>query len=181
MVAYPGAKHRLLAAGMDPERVERMPVGQVLAIDTAREYQRIADGTEKWWYLPYPLARHRMREAEQELLSKASLEAGLAPLLADMLMPAVRAGRNAQERIEWQLKAFQVIEALRMHAAETGSFPHSLDRIQLVPVPQNPVTDQPYLYRLIRGQTAVLELPFSDGMPGVAYRYELKLEATESP
>lgn len=93
MVAYPGAKHRLLAAGMDPERVERMPVGQVLAIDTAREYQRIADGTEKWWYLPYPLARHRMREAEQELLSKASLEAGLAPLLADMLMPAVRAGR----------------------------------------------------------------------------------------
>jgi len=60
------------------------------------------------------------------------------------------------------------------YAAETGRFPESLDQIQVVPVPKNPITTHPYLYRL-EGKMAILELPFSDGMPGVASRYEIQL------
>jgi len=174
LVTYPEAKQRLIHSGMKADRVERMPVGKVLAIDTAREYQRLADAVEKWWYLPYSQARLRMDEAEDELMAGVSLQAGFAPLLANLLMPAVKAARNAQERLGWQSNALRVIEALRMHAAETGKLPKTLDRIQVVPVPLNPVTTEPYAYHL-NGKTAILELPFSDGIRNLAWRFEITL------
>ena len=65
-------------------------------------------------------------------------------------------------------------EAIRLHAAETGNLPASLDEVTVVPVPKNPVTNEDYAYRL-DGDTAVLELPASDGFPNVAYRYEIIL------
>ena len=71
--------------------------------------------------------------------------------------------------------ALRVVEAVRMHAAEAGRLPASLDDIVIVPVPVNPITTLPYLYRL-DGKMAVLDLPFSDGMPGVAWRFEIQLE-----
>ena len=77
-------------------------------------------------------------------------------------------------RTQWQMGALRVVEAIRMHAAEAGTMPRSLDEIKIVPVPLNPVTLAPYQYRL-DGQTAVLDLPFSDGMPSVAWRFEITL------
>ncbi len=68
-----------------------------------------------------------------------------------------------------------MIEALRMHAAATGSLPNSLDEIKSVPVPNNPVTGKPYVYRM-EGETAVLDMPFSDGMTGMAQRFEIQIE-----
>jgi len=66
-IAYPPAKRRLLESGMDKKRVDQMSIGQALAIDAAREYQRIADEYEKWWYAPFPLAVRGMREARSQL------------------------------------------------------------------------------------------------------------------
>jgi hypothetical protein len=77
-------------------------------------------------------------------------------------------------RLGWQMNALQTVEAIRMHAAQTGALPASLDEIEIVPVPDNPVTEKPYEYRL-EGDTAVLELPFSDGMRSAAWRFEIKL------
>ncbi len=175
MLVYPDAKQRLIQSGMDAEYVEKIPVGQVVLIDAAREYQRIADEAEKWLYIPYPLAKKQMRRTEDELSGKRNqLQGGLGPIIADILLPPTPFARRVQIRLEWKMAALRVIEALRMHAAETGKFPKSLDEIEVVPVPLNPITTKPYLYHL-DGQTAVLELPFSDGMPGVAYRYEITL------
>ena len=172
-VAYPAAKQRLLDAGMEAGRVEPMAVGQVLLIDAAREYRRLADESEKWWYAPYPAAHRRMEEAEEESLDLGS-QAGFGQAVVYGLLPALRAARMAQIRLEWQMNALRVVEAVRMHAAETGRLPQTLDEISVVPVPLNPIIAQPYAYRL-EGQTAVLELPFSDGMPGVAWRFEIQL------
>ena len=66
------------------------------------------------------------------------------------------------------------IEALRMHAAIVGRFPAGLDEIEHVPVPENPATGKRFNYRL-SGETAMLELPFSDGMPGMSWRFEIQL------
>ena len=174
LASYPAAKKRLIDSGMETEIVEEMPVGKVLAIDTAREYQRIADASEKWWYLPYKQARYRMDQTEDELLEGVRLQTGFAPQLANLLMPAVKAARNAQARIGWQTDALRVVEALRMHAAETGELPSSLDQVQIVPVPLNPITTEPYVYQL-KGKTAVLDLPFSDGVIGQSWRFEITL------
>jgi hypothetical protein len=174
LVIYPDAKQRLVQSGMDAARVERMPAGQAVLIDAAREYQRIADEIEKWLYAPYPQAKKRMRRADEELFGNRQFSDGLGRMIADLILPAIQAARTAQMRLHWQMNALRVVEALRMHAAETGSFPASLDEVTVVPVPKNPITEQPYVYRL-EGKKAVLELPFSDGMPGVAWRFEIRL------
>lgn len=169
---YPDAKRRLIAGGMEPERVEQMPVGQVISIDAAREYRRIGNEFEKWWYLPFP-AMKTSKNPDMQFAGNKFL-GGVGRLMASMLMPALEAVRFAQVRLNWQLNAIQVVEAIRLHAAETGKMPASLAEIKSVPVPENPATDAPYQYRL-DGDTAILELPKSDGFPGVAWRFEIKL------
>ena len=176
LVIYPDAKQRLVQSGMDAARVEKMPVGQVVLIDAAREHQRIADEIEKWWYVPYPLAKKRLRRAVREGFGNRQLSDGFGPMITDLLFSALQSAWTAQMRLHWQMNALRVVEALRMHAAETEGFPASLEDVQVVPVPKNPITEQPYIYRL-DGETAVLELPFSDGIPGVAWRFEIRLAA----
>lgn len=172
MATYPAARQRLLASGMSPEAVEKMPVGQVILVDISREYRRIANDWEKWWNVPYQEAK-KGEDFEVAALQQEDTT-NLGRTMASLLLPAVNAARSAQMRAEWQLKALEVIEALRMHAAVEGKFPSSLDEIDVVPVPVNPITLQRFVYHLKDGM-AVLELPFSDGMPGIAWRFEIKL------
>lgn len=167
MVVYPAAKQRLIDAGRSSHEVESMPVAQVLILDAAREFQIAADNFEKWSFVPY----QQMPAVKLDAFSPAD---GFGRLLAHQLLPAVQAARTAQMRTQWQLDALRVVEALRMHAAVTGEFPASLDEIDVVPVPKNPITQESFAYRL-DGKTAVLELPFSDGMPGAAWRFEMQL------
>lgn len=173
IVIYPAAKQRLIAGGMDAARVEEMPVGQVIAIDAAREYRRISDEFEKQWYMSYQAAQQREREMDA-FFQGEKLTGGFGRVLAGLLMPAVNSVRTAQLRLDWQLNALQAVEAVRMYAAEHGKLPATLEEITVVPVPLNPVTEKPYQYRL-DGETAILELPLSDGMREQAWRFEIKL------
>jgi hypothetical protein len=172
LLAYPDAKQRLIDNGMDRAEVERMPVGQVIAVDASREYQRIADQFEKWWYTPFTVAR--VHGADPDGFLRDRFNGGYGRILASLLMPALSKVRDAQVKLDWQLNALQTVEALRMHAAETGELPKSLADVKVVPVPLNPVTEKPYAYRL-DGDTAVLELPASDGFNDIAWRFEIKL------
>jgi hypothetical protein len=171
LVAYPAAKQRLTALGMDAATVEAMPVGQVIAIDAAREFRRIADEMEKWWYVP--LTQVKANDSD-DFRSGGPLDGNFAKAAAQAMLPALESVRSAEVRVLWQLNALQTIEALRMHAAKTGKLPASLDEITAVPLPQNPATGKPYQYRR-DGETAILELPFSDGFPGMAWRFEITL------
>lgn len=171
LAAYPAAKNRLHNAGSNPEELEKMAVGHVLLIDAVREFRQVAEAMEKLWYAPHADAVLRMEQVSASLQRK---EANFGKMLAGMLLPAVQAVRHAQDRQLWQKNALLVLEALRMHAAATGRLPHELSEIFVVPVPQNPLTGKPYVYRLENG-VAVLELPFSDGMPGMSWRFEMQL------
>jgi hypothetical protein len=173
-VTYPPAKQRLIAAGFDAQRVERMPVGQVIAIDAAREYRRLADEAEKWWYVPYREARQHSADADKQLTSGNKFEGGYGRFLASMLLPALSNARSSQMRLEWQTGGLQTVEAIRMHAAATGKLPTTLEEIKIVPLPENPATGEPYRYRL-DGKTGTLELPASDGFPNAAWRFEITL------
>jgi hypothetical protein len=173
LAAYTPAKQRLHDQGFNAAQVEQMPVGQVIAIDAAREFRRIADEFEKWWYLNARVATQRIERIEDRL-GENKLEGGFGRVVAAILLPAVNAARLAQERHQWQTDALRVVEAIRMHAAETGRLPAKLDEIDVVPVPINRATGQSYQYKL-DGETAVLDLPFSDGYPSVAWRFEIQL------
>lgn len=175
LVAYPAAKQRLIDQGMAAEEVEAMPVGKVVSIDALREYRRIADSIEKWSYVPYREARKRDIDKELNTSSPAGLSRGYGYTLARTLLPAVQSARSAEQRLVWQTRGIQTVEAIRMHAAETGKLPESLDEVELVPLPRNPITEQPFDYELL-GNTAVVKLPFEDGFPGMAYRFEITLD-----
>lgn len=173
LVTYPSAKQRLIASGLEPGRVEQMPVGQVIAVDASHEFRLQSDELEKWWYQPFRVARERSGEVDK-LLSDNKLDGGYGRVMAAILLPSLKSVRAAEVRLQWQTNALETVEAIRMHAAETGKLPASLDEIKVVPVPENPATGKPYQYQL-DGDTGVLELPFSDGFRGIAWRFEIKL------
>ena len=177
MVVYPAAKQRLMDGGMTKAEVEAMPVGKVVSIDALREYRRIADSIEKWSYVPARVLRNHEVEINKELdVNPAEgLSRGFGHTLASLLLPAVQAARSAEQRLIWQTHGIQTVEAIRMHAAATGKLPESLEEITIVPLPRNPITDEPYKYKL-EGNTATLDLPFEDGFPSTAWRFELTLE-----
>lgn len=172
LASYPAARQRLIDAGMNDGKVAQMPVAQVLLIDMAREYRRYANEFEKSAYVPFPESRSVSAEAERQL-QKASGKLELGALLANALLPAVSAVRQAQVRVEWHRNALQTIEAVRMHVAETGKLPRSLRDITCVPLLADPYTGQDMRYSC-DGTMATIELPFGNA-PGYAVRFELQV------
>jgi hypothetical protein len=180
LVGYPHAKARLIADGFDPKRVEAMSVGQVMAVYTERNYQLFSNDFEKLWYVPFWEMRARYEAVERKLERATLFENGkdreVLPIVSQLL-PAMHWARAAQVRLERDIAALRVIEALRMYAAShAGGLPKSLDEIAEVPIPLNPATGKPFVYRL-EERTAILELPKSDGIPGIQRRYEIEIAA----
>jgi hypothetical protein len=132
MKMYPQAKRELIEAGFDPDRIEAMPVGQVIAVQTARITDYASQEIYKWWGLPYWQAAEPMRAAEQRLISEnvigpgRSLARGALPV-ASLLLPATFNVRRAEARFERNLAALQALEAIRLHAGRTGTLPESID------------------------------------------------------
>jgi hypothetical protein len=180
LIGYTHAKERLIAQGMDHDRVEIMAVGQVIAIYTERVYRRFSDDYEKLWYVPFADMNKAGDSVEKRLHEATFFGSGedreILPIVS-LLMPAMQAARGAQVQLERDVAALRVIEALRMHAAEhEGQLPKTLDEITAVPVPLNPATGKPFVYRL-DGKTAVLELPAGDRIPASYRRYEIQIAA----
>lgn len=76
---------------------------------------------------------------------------------ATVLLPALARAAFAHARLARELAALRTVEAVRLHAAaHAGQPPAELAKIDLVPVPADPVTGKPFGYR-IDGKTFVLE------------------------
>ncbi|HZL87488.1 MAG TPA: hypothetical protein VFB96_03850 [Pirellulaceae bacterium] len=160
---YPTAKEELIKAGMDADRVEKMPVGQVLAIQSSRVIRYSYHEIFKCLLLDYPDSAQRLRETTERLKRDGYLRPGLGqkdPLgLTGLLLPAVSNVNQASIRLARNLAAMQALEAIRMHlAANGGKLPQSLEEITIVPVPNNPSTGEPFPYEL-RGAEATLIAP----------------------
>jgi len=180
LVGYPHAKERLIAQGMERDRVDKMAIGQVMAIYTERQYERLANGFERLWHVPFWELRKFERAAMEELKS-ADMRGGDADRevlpIASQLLPAISSARTAQVRLEREIAALRVIEALRMYAAEhDGKLPETLEEVTSVPLPLNPATGKPFSYRL-EDATGILELPKSDRVTGSNRRFEIQIAA----
>lgn len=114
LVGYPHAKEWLIKQGMDRDRVERMAVGQVIAIYSERIYRRYADDYERSWYVPFADMKRFGGAAENRLHDVQPLGPGddreILPIVS-LLLPAMRAARGAQVRLEREVAALRVIEA----------------------------------------------------------------------
>ena len=67
LAGYPAAKQQLIDSGMDAAKVEAMPVGQVVAIQSARAYRKVYQESMKWTLLPYWQSYRQMRATFADL------------------------------------------------------------------------------------------------------------------
>ena len=82
-----------------------------------------------------------------------------------MLTPALNSARLAPIRLDRQLDALQCIEAIRLYAAaHEGKLPASLEAITEAPVPLDPATGKPFVYK-VDGDSATLSAPVPPGGP----------------
>jgi hypothetical protein len=179
LYGYSHAKQRLIDWGRTPAEVEAMAVGQVLTLYAARISRT---GADKYWQAfiaPYSAMKFRDGSAAEKYVEAGGMLSGgddreLLPIVS-LLGPATHSARTAEMRVARDLAALRVIEALRMHAARNDSrWPDALDDVRCVPMPLNPATDKPFLYHR-DGETAVLELPDTEGFPGYSRRYEITI------
>lgn len=169
----PHARQALIDRGADRDAVEAMAEAQVVLVDWMDRYRRHVDDLVAAWHLDdYAEAIRRIEAAEAR--SRLEWDDGRDVMQLVKLTPGFRATRNAQVRTQRQLAALRVIEALRMSAAaHDGRLPEQLSDIAEVPIPADPVTGQPFGYRL-EGETAHLSGP---PLPFASLDYEITMSA----
>ncbi|MGP0067052.1 MAG: hypothetical protein ACLQGP_26095 [Isosphaeraceae bacterium] len=173
--AYPEARRALIAQGMPSSTIEAMPTVQVAALYTFRSYQGFRDDVFKWMGLPYYQAYLGMdsgwRNQNSELHRRPLLK------LFAIFLSSVQSSYLATARLDRQLDTLQCIEAIRLHAATHQGLPDRLEDIKEAPAPLDPMTGQPFGYRL-DGDRAILTATYAPGAPRIphyALHYELKL------
>lgn len=163
MARYPKARQTLIERGLSAERVDAMPVLEVMTRSALIVYDATWDRMLKWLCVPYWQARSELKEAESHLTSEAWRNGPLPEIGA--LIPSLAAASLAVARNDREICLLRTIEALRMYAAaHRGQLPAKLSDVTAVPIPIDPVTGQPFIYKL-EGDKAVLEAATPEGMP----------------
>lgn len=183
LAGYSAAKEQLIASGMDAATVEAMPVGQVVAIQTARTCRKTYQETMKWTLLPYWQITESMDASMADLQAKGfigqsgGMQRGIP--IAPLLLPAVSTATFAPVRLQRDLATLQTIEALRMSVARSGGqWPQTLDELSFAPAPIDPVTGQSFTYTKLENGNVELILAPPPGRPASNFgkRFELELK-----
>ena len=120
-----------------------MPAAQVVLLYTMQTYDELRDDLLKYFFMPHPQVRKRM----EQVVKQPAIDREIIPLFqayhGGLIMPA----ENAQTRINRDLAALQILEAIRLYAgAHDGQLPDRLGDITEVPIPLDPFRGEPFLY-----------------------------------
>ncbi|MBM4092252.1 MAG: hypothetical protein FJ276_22915 [Planctomycetes bacterium] len=176
---YPKAKQWLIEQGRKAEDVEKMPVAQVVLLYTVHTYDELRDDMFKFLFVPFVEAKKGLQQAEEKLQDAIHARGREIIPLASVVLPAVGAVKNAEVRGQREIALLRVLEALRLYASKHGRLPDSLNDITEVPIPKDPVRDEPFTYQAHDRRSAVLEVL---GPPGTwggypsGARYEIELK-----
>jgi len=170
---YPRAKQYLIGHGRSAAEVEAMPVPQVVLLYTMQFYDELRDDLSKWAFLPYAEGWKHMEKSEKRLNKIFRSRSEIIPL-ASVLLPALCAVKKAEARIERNVAALQVLEALRLYAAaHDGKLPDRLADVTEVPVPRDPFTGQPFIYHR-EGKYAFLDSFGPNSRATLRYQIEMR-------
>jgi hypothetical protein len=161
------ARKRLVEAGLSEAKLNSFPPEQIVLLDEKREFQARRDELFKLTYLPCWQAVKEAAKFERKM------KANRAPL--DGLLPSIRFIK-VHGRLDQRLALLQCVEALRMYAADHGgALPEKLEDVG-VPLPADPFTGKPFLYKL-EGATAHVRGTPPEGETQAAYNihYEITI------
>ena len=156
--AEPSVRRALLAAGRPAAEVAALPAIQAAFLHVHDQLRARRDEAFRWANVPYPAAAGRMQLALPPIDdAEANPLLGFFTVLEGGLDPA----RLAAARLDRQLDAWQVVEAVRLQATrDGGKLPADLAAIRDLPIPPDPVTGRPFGYR-VDGDVAVITAPTS--------------------
>jgi hypothetical protein len=166
------ARRRLIEGGMAPELVAQFPARQVVLLDDRRLAEIHRDEVTKLMNLP---------AWQMEALVGPWKSLPFAdPAALDGFLSAFVKVRWAQTRLEQRLALLRHVEALRLYAADHGGTLPGSPADTGVPLPPDPFTGKPFLYK-VEGTKAHLRgspPPDLEKNPAFNVRYEVSL-ATE--
>jgi hypothetical protein len=177
---HPNARKSLVAMGKTEADVNAMPAAQVVLLESILRFKGMRDEMFIWCTVPYPEARQGLAKANEKIRRIRSEGIGdifLGGLM--MILPAVDKVHFSTARTERRIAQMRTVEALRLHAAETGRFPAKLSDITIVPIPDDPLTSKPFEYERTSNGKALLYGPPPKGETahvGNAFKYELTLQ-----
>jgi hypothetical protein len=171
VTAYPKAKKQLQDAGYTRSQIDAMPASQAILTATVETFNRQHDEMFKWFFAPAPEAFVGLDAAKHQLEGTSEI----IPLAA-LLLPGVAAVKSNEFRSQRDVAALRCLEAMRLYAARHhDQLPQKLSDIKEVPVPNDPMTGQPFSYEL-NGDRALVTSPVPPG--GVAsqgLRWEIQV------
>jgi hypothetical protein len=143
---------------------------QIIVLYLVGRYREIWDDYFKASYLPLREAISQFDAAQKRLVAAKAgptvFFVSMAPNLQGVLMSGLRTDRH--------VAALRVIEALRLYAAaHDGKLPESLNQITEVPVPEDPATGEPFIYRAADSVAIVHGIRV--GMPGPQPSYRITI------
>ncbi len=172
---YPRARAALARQGMTDAQLDPLPAPDVIARYVGGAYVRQRDNFFRWAALPYPQARLGLAATEADL-PQAYARDPIENVIPRMVLPALARAADRFAELDRLFATLRCLEALRNHAARhQRQWPSSLDAIQETPIPHDPMTGLPFLYR-VEGPKAILEAPpLPSGTARKPKRYELTL------
>ena len=159
LISYTGSKAWLVERGVPRERVEAMPVAQVVMLRSVGEFDRLRDEMFKFSQLPLWQAAPLLKAADKKLKEEAN---NPPAILARLLLPAVSRVMEARFRVERRIAMLRLIEGLRLHASRTGELPENLEILKL-PLPMDPFTGKGFQYTRTAANQAILLGPARNG------------------
>src|SRR5262245_19614048 len=180
---YPAARKYLIAQGRKAEEVDALPVLQTALLYAAAVYEERFDELRKWQSLPYWQAREALARVERDMRARRAEGVNFGTLVADLMIPAVQKVVFAGHRLERNIAALRVVEALRLHAALNGGrLPDSLADIREAPIPIDPVSGKEFTYKRegARAYLSAVPPPGEVANEANTLRYEITLRAQKN-
>jgi len=135
-----------------------MPVEQVIWLASFHRWHSFWQDAIKWIFLPAPERLVGIAQVQRRITDFHDAHRDAIFELTE-LIAAVPSALAASDRADRQLALLRIEEAIRLYAsAHSGQLPDSLEKIDAVPIPKDPMTGTGFLYRL-EGDHAVVETP----------------------
>ncbi len=137
------------------ERAQRLSAAEAVLRATHLRLARIRDDWVKWSLLPPEVYDEFGAERRAAMRGDQDQRDALKAMIT-MITPAVDAARRAGRRVQQTRNLLICIEALRMHAAENGELPVSIDKLRPVPAWEDAIAQKPFGYQRTSRLTATL-------------------------
>lgn len=156
------------------ERARQLSASEAVLRASNLKFQRVRDRWVAWSMLP-PELWDDYEPERQAAFGFDEARTDLLVSLVSSLSPAVNAARVAGRRTFQHRNMLLTLEAIRMHAADEGGLPMTIEKLRPVPAWTDAIANKPFGYHRTSATTATLtRAPRWQSDPGTTINIELK-------